>query len=120
MRHYLTTFIQIGPEAGIWESIMDVAGLVGVLLAIGVVVLWREVKTKDKALATLNDQVKEDGKESMRIITSMEALIDRMVSEQSNMERRVIESITKEIRSLKEQIREYKANHPQKNDSRDT
>ena len=95
-------------DIDIWGHLSSVAGLVGVILAIAVATLWVEVKTKDKALQSLNDQVKKDAKESMQIVTSVEGLLDRMISAQADGERRIIASVTQEAGHIKELINAYK------------
>lgn len=107
-------FLQVEVVGGIWDQVTSVAGLVGTLLAIATVTLWLELKSKDKALALLNEQVKKDAKESMQIVTSVEGLIDRMVSEQADGERRIIASVSKEADHIKELINAYKQHNNQK------
>ena len=106
-------FLQVEVVGGIWDQVTSVAGLVGTLLAIATVTLWLELKSKDKALALLNEQVKNDAKESMQIVTSVEGLIDRMVSEQADGEKRIIASVAQEAGHIKELIYAYKE-HTQK------
>lgn len=95
----------------IWTQLFSVAGLVGVILAIGIIVLWRKLESKDKALAVLNEQVKKDARESMKIVTSVEGLIDRMVTEQADGEKRIIASVAREAGHIKELIHAYKREH---------
>lgn len=95
----------------IWTQLFSVAGLVGGILAIATVTLWLELKAKDKALALLNDQVKKDARESMKIVTSVEGLIDRMVTEQADGEKRIIASVAREAGHIKELIHAYKREH---------
>lgn len=101
-------------QADIWAQLSSVAGLVGVLLGIATVTLWLEVKSKDKALQLLNEQVKKDAKESMQIVTSVEGLLDRMLSAQADGEKRIISSVAREAGHIKELINAYKEHSNQK------
>lgn len=115
-----TYLLQLEVGFDLWKEILNVGGLVAVLLAFAVFVLWNKLAEKEAALALLNAQIKEDAKESMKIITSMEGLIDRMLSEQLNGEKRIVESVRSEVNSVKEMLREYKAHitqHAKGNDS---
>ena len=111
MAHYI---LQAEFGIDIWSQLSSVAGIVGVILAIGVVTLWLELKNKDKALAILNDHIKKDAKESMQIITSFEALIDQMLSKQADGEKRIIDSVVREAGHLKELIHAYKKHNTAK------
>ena len=104
----MLTYLQMDISFDLWKEILNVGGLVAVLLAFAVFVLWKKLSEREAALATLNAQIKEDAKESMKIITSMEGLIDRMLSEQLNGEKRIVESVRTEVNSVKEMLREYK------------
>lgn len=101
----------------IWEQMFSVAGLVGVLLGIATVTLWLELKSKDKALQLLNEQVKKDAKESMQIVTSVEGLLDRMLSAQADGERRIIASVAQEANHIKDMINAYKEHNNQKGEN---
>ncbi len=110
-------FLQVDGLGSIWDQLTSVAGLVGTLLAVATVTLWLELKSKDKALALLNEQVKKDAKESMQIVTSVEGLIDRMVTEQADGEKRIIASVSKEADHIKELINAYKQHNNQKGEN---
>lgn len=95
----------------ICSQLSSVAGLVGTILAIATITLWLELKSKDKALALLNEQVKKDAKESMQIVTSVEGLLDRMLTAQADGEKRIIASVAREAGHIKELIHAYKQEH---------
>ena len=105
----MATFSQIDFGFNIWSQLLNVGGLIAVLLAFAVFILWNKLTDKENALASLNAQIKEDAKESIKIVTSMEALIDRMLSEQSNGEKRILESVKSEANTIKDILREYRA-----------
>lgn len=110
-------FLQVDGLGSIWDQLTSVAGLVGTLLAVATVTLWLELKSKDRALALLNEQVKKDARESMQIVTSVEGLIDRMVTEQADGEKRIIASVSKEADHIKELINAYKQHNNQKGEN---
>lgn len=109
--------LQVDIGFNIWEQLSSVAGLVGVILGIGTVTLWLELKRKDKALQLLNEQVKKDAKESMQIITSVEGLLDRMIAAQADGEKRIIASVSREAGHIKEMIHAYKEHNNQKGEN---
>lgn len=101
----------------IWAQLFSVAGLVSTLLAIATVTLWLEVKSKDRALQLLNEQVKKDAKESMQIVTSVEVLLDRMISAQADGEKRILASVAAEAGHIKDLIHAYKEHNNQKGEN---
>lgn len=101
-------------QIDIWEQLSSVAGLVGVILGTATVTLWVELKAKDKALKTLNEQVNRESRESMKIITSFEGLLDRMLSAQADGEKRILASVASEASHIKELIYAYKEDHIKK------
>jgi hypothetical protein len=101
----------------VWEQMFSVAGIVGVLLGIATVTLWFELKSKDKTLQALNEQAKKDAKESMKIVTSVEGLLDRMISAQADGERRILTSVAQEASHIKEMIHAYKEHSNQKREN---
>lgn len=101
----------------VWAQIFSVAGLVSTLLAIATVTLWIEIKRKDKALELLNEQVKKDAKESMQIVTSVEGLLDRMISAQADGEKRILASVATEAGHIKDLIHAYKEHNNQKGEN---
>jgi hypothetical protein len=107
----MLTYLQMDISFDLWKEILNVGGLVAVLLAFAVFVLWKKLSEKEAALATLNAQIKEDAKESMQIVTSVEGLLDRMLTAQADGEKRIIASVAREAGHIKELIHAYKQEH---------
>lgn len=91
----------------LWTSIMKVGGLVSLLLAVAVVVLWRKYEAKDQQLAELNKQANSDGKENIRVITSIESLLDQILAEQKDGGKRIlyeVNNVKAALNDLREKI----------------
>jgi len=105
MSNYL---LQVLPDFDIWQKIDAAGGIVGVLLAIAVVCIWRAYNRKDAALEKLNKQVQEDARESMRITTAMEKVLDRILSDQTNGESRLAQIVRSEAEATRDMIIAFK------------
>lgn len=106
-----TYFTQISTGFDIWSEILNVGGLIAVLLAFAVVVLWNKLTRAEDSLAALNVQMNKDARESIVVITSIEKLMDRLLDGQKSGHARIIEATKYEVEVVKALINEYKAQH---------
>lgn len=105
----ITTILQdIGAGLDVWQSILDIGGLVGLLLAIAVFVLWRKLDAKEKELAVLNKQLQETGSETIRVMTSVERYLDSLHDNLGAAESRILSGLDNKFQSIKELIHAYK------------
>jgi hypothetical protein len=107
----MAVFTQVDLAFNVWDQILSVGGLVAVLLALAVFVLWNKLSEKEKALEAINSQISKEAKENMKIITTFEGVIDRVLSEQQSGEKRIVERMKSEFTSVKDLIRDYKKEH---------
>ena len=61
--------------------------------------------------------MKKDAKESMQIVTSVEGLLDRMISAQADGEKRILASVATEAGHIKDLIHAYKEHNNQKGEN---
>lgn len=71
-------FLQGLPDTvSTFDQITKVGSVLSLVLAIGVVVLWKQLLLKDKALAELNASVRKDALDSLRVIDGLTTTINK-------------------------------------------
>ena len=104
----MITILQDVTGFDIWSKLLEIGGMVSVLLAIALIVVWRDTKEKEAALAALSKQDQENAKETIRVLTSVELLLDTIHSTLGDSEKRIINNIDVQTKSVKELIHAYK------------
>lgn len=111
----MVTILQDVTGFDIWSKLLEIGGMVSVLLAIGLIVVWRdakakdaEIKAKDDAITLLNKESREDARESIKVMTSIEMLVDAIHDTLGASEKRIIDNIDVQTKSVKELIHAYK------------
>lgn len=101
----------------IWQRLAD-AGLVFLIMGVGIVIIWRYLKTKDKIIKAKDDQllelnsyVRENDKNNLTVLSQVNSTLDKIIETQKVISEKTIEgqkvnagNIIKEITSLKETI----------------
>lgn len=106
---------QISPPGNdLWSVLREVGGAAGILFGFVVVILWRDNKAKDARIEELNIQGRNDAKEGVRLMTSLEGLIESLLNKYETGEKRIVASVEREVRSIKNEIHAYKQKLDQK------
>ena len=99
-------FLQGDISFDLWGELLKFGGIVSVLLVFAVIALWRDNKDKVAALSVLNESIKKDAKENMRVMTAMEGLLERVLDAQAKGEERIISSFRGEFQNIKKMVHE--------------
>ena len=104
----LAIFLQVVETVAVandaWSVLREVGGAAGILFGIVVVVLWRDNKAKEKHIEALNVEGRKDAKEGARLMGSVENLIENLLDKYDNGEKRIVASIEREARAIKQLV----------------
>ncbi len=76
------------------EKINDSGGVLSAILAVATIALWFEYKAAKKALADLNQVVRDTGKEDMKIIDKLTHTIEKSTENDGLILKAVNETLT--------------------------
>lgn len=91
-------------QIDLFQSVLDVGGVIGLLLLVAVGILWKKLDKKEAELAEKNNQIAEEGKHNIKIITSTEILLEKVIDELGHSEKRIQDSVTREAVEIKHQL----------------
>lgn len=97
-------------DVSVMSEILQVGGVLSLVLATALVVVWREYLKTQRALAELNAGMRQDARDNVRVIDGLTNLI----TNKNNNEEKILAAVTETLILMKE-----KFNHKIHDDGRD-
>ena len=89
----------------IWK-ILAQSGSIALLLGVAIYWFVQQNKKKDEEIKRLNEQIRQDQKETIALLTRFEGILDTILSAMSSTEGNVIQKLEKSVLDLKQFIDE--------------